>query len=61
MTWRHFLLLAVLGLVVMVFVSAFEPAPGYMDADAYYAGGRQLATGLGFTEPYLWNYLDNPV
>ena len=61
MTWRPFLLLAVLGLVVMVFVSAFEPAPGYMDADAYYAGGRQLATGLGFTEPYLWNYLDNPV
>ena len=61
MTWRPFLLLALLSLVIILFVSAFQPAPGYMDADAYYAGGRQLATGLGFTEPYLWNYLDNPV
>jgi hypothetical protein len=31
-----------------------------MDADYYYAGGLQLVTGHGFTEPYLWNYLDNP-
>jgi hypothetical protein len=31
-----------------------------MDADYYYAGGRQLATGHGFTEMVLWNYLDNP-
>jgi len=31
-----------------------------MDADYYYAGGIQLANGDGFTEPYLWNYLDDP-
>ena len=31
-----------------------------MDADYYYAGGRDLATGHGFTEMVLWNYLDNP-
>ena len=55
------MLVAVLGLVIAVFVAAFEPSPGYMDADYYYAGGQQLATGHGFTEPYLWNYLDNPV
>ncbi len=60
MTWRLALLLAGLGLVVAVFVAAFQPAPGYMDADYYYAGGRQLATGHGFTEMVLWNYLDNP-
>jgi hypothetical protein len=60
MTWRHYLLLAVLGLSVATLVAAFQPAPGYMDADYYYAGGLQLATGHGFTEPYLWNYLDNP-
>jgi hypothetical protein len=41
-------------------MAAFQPVPGYMDADAYYVGGRQLARGNGFTEPYLWNYLDNP-
>ena len=60
MTWRSFLLLAMLGLAVAMLVAAFQTTPGYMDADAYYTGGRQLATGLGFTEPYLWNYLDNP-
>jgi hypothetical protein len=31
-----------------------------MDADYYFAGGVQLAEGHGFTEPYLWNYLDDP-
>ena len=60
MTWRITLLLAVLGLAVAVLVAAFQPAPGYMDADYYYAGGRTLATGHGFTEMVLWNYLDNP-
>ena len=60
MTWRMSLLLAGLGLAVAVIVAAFQPAPGYMDADYYYAGGRNLATGHGFTEIYLWNYLDNP-
>jgi hypothetical protein len=60
MTWRHYLLLAVLGLAVATLVAAFQPAPGYMDADYYYAGGLQLATGHGFTEPFLWNYLDDP-
>jgi hypothetical protein len=31
-----------------------------MDADYYFAGGQQLAQGHGFSEPYLWNYLDDP-
>src|ERR1051325_10358824 len=31
-----------------------------MDADYYFAGGIQLATGKGFTEPYIWNYLSDP-
>ena len=61
MTWRHYLLLALLGLAVVTLVAAFQPSPGYMDANYYYAGGVQLVNGHGFTEPYLWNYLDNPV
>ena len=32
-----------------------------MDAEYYYAGGIRLAEGDGFTENFLWNYLDNPV
>jgi 4-amino-4-deoxy-L-arabinose transferase-like glycosyltransferase len=31
-----------------------------MDADYYFATGVELASGRGFTEPFLWNYLDNP-
>jgi hypothetical protein len=31
-----------------------------MDAEYYYTGGLQLASGRGFQEPFLWNYLDNP-
>ncbi len=57
---RDYLLLALLGLAAVALVGAFQPSPGYLDADYYYAGGLQLAAGRGFTEPYLWNYLDDP-
>jgi len=60
MTWRMSLLLAGIGLAVGMLVAAFQPAPGYMDADYYYAGGRDLATGHGLSEMVLWNYLDDP-
>ena len=55
-------LFALLALALLVHMSAaqFIRAPGYMD-DAYYFGGAlRLAQGQGFTEPYLWNYLDSP-
>ncbi len=55
-------LFALLALALLVHMSAaqFIRAPGYMD-DAYYFGGAlRLAQGHGFTEPYLWNYLDSP-
>ncbi len=57
---RDYFLLALLGLAAVALVGAFQLSPGYMDADYYYAGGLQLAAGRGFTEPYLWNYLDDP-
>ena len=60
MTWRLYLLLGLLGLATVILVAAFQPSPGYMDADYYYAGGLQLVAGNGFHEPYLWNYLGNP-
>jgi hypothetical protein len=60
MTWRNYLLLAFLGLIVSLFFAHFEPFPGYLDSDYYFGGGIQLAQGKGFTEPYIWNYLDDP-
>jgi len=61
MTWRRSALLAFLGLVLVLGVAAFQDSPGYMDADYYAVTGMQLAEGKGFTEPFLWNYLDDPV
>lgn len=60
MNWRHYLLLFVIGFLVPFGVSRFQTLPGYMDADYYFVGGMQLAEGKGFTEPYIWNYLDKP-
>jgi hypothetical protein len=60
MTWRMNLLLACLGLGLAVAVARFQTFPGYLDADYYFGGGVQLAQGNGFSEPYLWNYLDDP-
>jgi hypothetical protein len=60
MNWRHYAILFVISWLVLFAVSRFQSLPGYMDADYYFAGGIQLAEGHGFTEPYLWNYLDNP-
>jgi hypothetical protein len=60
MNWRHYLILFVVGLLVPFGVSRFQTLPGYMDADYYFVGGMQLAEGKGFTEPYIWNYLDDP-
>ncbi len=54
------LILFVAGLALALGIAAFQPAPGYMDADYYYAGGMQLAAGGRLDEPFLWNYLDDP-
>ena len=60
MNWRHYTFLFFVGLLVPFAVSRFQSLPGYMDADYYFAGGIQLATGKGFNEPYIWNYLSDP-
>jgi len=57
---RDYLVLFLMGLLVVLVIAALQPVPGYMDADYYYAGGRQLASGHGFSDPFLWNYLDHP-
>jgi hypothetical protein len=58
--WRHYAVLFVIGFAVPYLIAQYQTLPGYMDADYYFAGGIQLATGKGFTEPYIWNYLSDP-
>jgi hypothetical protein len=60
MTLRQLFLLFILGLAISFGVAAFQTTPGYMDADYYFLGGQQLAAGAGFSDPVLWNYLDDP-
>ncbi|NPV57043.1 MAG: hypothetical protein HPY76_10300 [Anaerolineae bacterium] len=51
-------ILLAINVAIAMFISSLVKAPGYMDAEYYYAGGVQLFNGNGFTEPYVWNYLD---
>lgn len=57
---RYYVLLAMLGFALAWGIAQFERFPGYLDSDYYFAGGLQIAQGKGFSEPYLWNYLDDP-
>ena len=60
MNWRIYILLFVLGLGIALGIASLQKLPGYLDSDYYFAGGLQLVEGKGFTEPFLWNYLDDP-
>lgn len=60
MTRRAYLLLFIFSLVIISIVAFLQPVPGTMDEDYYFAGGIRLAQGHGFSETFLWNYLDNP-
>jgi hypothetical protein len=49
-----------LALVVRIVAALPQTQPNYMDADYYLVGGRRLVQGYGFTDPYIWHYLDRP-
>ena len=60
MRFRQYLILFILGCTVSISIATLENWPGYMDADYYFAGGKRLASGFGFSEIILWNFLDDP-
>ena len=49
-----------LALLVRLMTALPLSQPGYTDAYYYAVGARQLHAGRGFTEPFVWNYLDPP-
>ncbi len=59
MTFKDNIIILFLALVLALGVASTQSTPSYMDADYYYATGIQLAEGKGFTEPFLWNYLED--
>lgn len=59
-SWKEWLLIAVVGLLVQAFWAVQLKEPTYMDAYYYTTNGRQLAEGAGFQEMIIWQFLDNP-
>jgi hypothetical protein len=57
---RDYCLLFFAGLVISAFMLLIRPYTGYMDADYYFGTAREIASGHGFIQYFLWNYLDNP-
>jgi len=57
---RDVMFVFVLALLVRVVLALPQPQPGYVDAYYYTVDAQQLASGRGFTEPFIWNYLDDP-
>jgi 4-amino-4-deoxy-L-arabinose transferase-like glycosyltransferase len=57
---RWIISLIAIGLAVNLFAAFWIQVPGYMDAEYYFATAQRLVDGNGFTEPFLWNYLDDP-
>ncbi|OGO47531.1 MAG: hypothetical protein A2Z30_00600 [Chloroflexi bacterium RBG_16_64_43] len=53
--------LGAVGLLTALAQSHFITQPGYMDACYAYNGGYSVAGGRGWNDPFLWNYLDDPV
>ena len=49
-----------LTLLVRLIAALPIQRPGYMDAYYYYDGAEALYRGLGFSEEFIWNYLDDP-
>jgi 4-amino-4-deoxy-L-arabinose transferase-like glycosyltransferase len=59
-TRRDLTRLLLLSLLVRLVTAAVVTRPGYMDVAYYTAGAVRVARGGGLTEPFIWNYLDNP-
>lgn len=54
------LIAGLLALATLLGAAVAFSEPGYMDAYYYYHVAANLATGRGFTEDIIWNYLTNP-
>lgn len=57
----YYLIIYLVACLVLIVISLYQDVPGYMDAEYYYVTGVKIADGTGLLEPFLWNYLDNPV
>jgi hypothetical protein len=59
-SYRWIITLLAIGILVSLGVGIWIRTPGYMDAEYYFTTALSIVNGEGFTESYLWNYLDDP-
>jgi len=57
---RDLFVILALALLVRGLAALPQTRPNYMDAAYYTVGGERLAQGYGFSDPYVWHYLDQP-
>jgi hypothetical protein len=60
-SFKRKIVLLFLGLSIAWVSARWIYSAGYMDADYYFVMGRILAEGKGLSEPFIWNYLDDPI
>ena len=58
---RDYLFLYLIAVLVISAAGILQRSAGYMDAEYYAAIGSGIRSGTGFTQNFLWNYLDDPV
>jgi 4-amino-4-deoxy-L-arabinose transferase-like glycosyltransferase len=58
--WVTLAALVVAALALALLLHLPKRSPGYMDAYYHLTMAERIAGGQGFTEPFVWNYLDAP-
>jgi 4-amino-4-deoxy-L-arabinose transferase-like glycosyltransferase len=58
---RDYIFLFLIALIFFSVLATIQKVPGYMDAEYYFGQSIRLAERKGLSEPFLWNYLNNPV
>ena len=58
MNWKDYLFILSLTLITLIAYLLFQSAPGYMDAEYYYAMGLRIARDHTLSEPFIWNFLN---
>lgn len=61
MKYRDLILLFLLEVLILFGITFIQKTPGYMDSEYYTVTGKLIAEGRGSQEPFIWNYLDDPV
>lgn len=61
MTKKELVFLYLFSVAFFFALALLQKVPGYMDAEYYFGRSVALAAGNGWTENFIWNFLNDPV